>query len=757
MSEAPKVTSQTGAHWVEVSKRRREVLAIIGLSVLFLLLTWVEYSLFERSKELPFYHSIFFFGLVNFNIIILLFLLFLVFRNVVKGYVDRREHFFGKSLKSKLVAAFVSFSVVPTFLMLLVSVVYINNSFDKWFNVKTTEVLKSSLEVTNAYYVTAKKRNYHFASEIANQVKQAANETEIKEVLARLSRLFSVDSVEFYPKVLGERIAVVSEDQTFLDLPEVSLDFLKKGIEQKIDSSTIHHYEDGNLVRVIVPVKWHGSDSALVVSSFIPMSLISQMDDIASAYEDLRHLDPIQHPLKSIYLIILLLMTGVILLCATWFGVHLARQLSIPLEKLGEATEKVAHREYDKVEITSGSNEINQLITSFNSMVLQLAKSETEVLSANRNLNETLVRLDDYSRYIEVILANVSTGVIAIDQNRTLRTINRHAGHLLEIKPEDFIGKKIDDTLSPNYLQLFNETLAGMKKHSASVLQKEVQISINDKQLPVQVNIALLKDEQGRDLGVVVAFEDMTIVVNAQRAAAWKEVASRIAHEIKNPLTPIKLSAQRLQKKFGEQISDPAFNDCTNMIIKEADELKNMVNEFNQFARLPQIKPVEGSLNKTVEEIYTFYQTAHKSIAFECVLDPTLPKFAFDPEQLKRAIINLVDNSVSALSKTEKPEVRLLTHYDAQLKIIRLEVSDNGCGVPKPMLKRIFEPYVTMKDSGTGLGLSIVRRIVEDHNGFVRGLANKPSGMRIVIELPVSESKRYDFVSASEGVSHATS
>jgi two-component system, NtrC family, nitrogen regulation sensor histidine kinase NtrY len=721
---------------LEMRKRRRERVTIVGLSVLFLLLTWAEYALFDTSKELPFYHSIFFFGLVNFNIVILLLLMFLIFRNVVKGFVERREHWFGKSLKSKLIAAFVSFSVVPTFLMFLVSVVYINNSFDKWFNVKTTEVLKNSLEVTNAFYLSAKKRNYHFAAQIVELMPKAKRLEDLESQLERLSKLFRLDAVEFYPEMMGERIVVTSEDQSLNEIPKVSLDFLRKGIEQRTESSTIHHFEEGNLVRVIVPVAWQGQHSALVVSSFIPMSLISQMDDIASAYEDLRHLDPIEHPLKSIYLIILIMMTLVIVLCATWFGVHLARQLSIPLEKLGEATEKVAHREYDKVEVTSGSFEINQLIENFNTMVNQV---------------------NDYNTYIEVILANVSTGVVAIDQNRVIRTINRHAGELLEIDPKNFIGRRIDDVLNASYLNQLDETLSSMKKHSAVILQKELQVSVRDRQLPMQVSVSLLRDDKGKDLGEVVVFEDLSMLMNVQRAAAWKEVASRIAHEIKNPLTPIKLSAQRLQKKFADVITDPAFTDCTNMIIREADELKNMVNEFNQFARLPQNKPVVSSLHQVLNDVIVLYQTAHKQITFNMQFVADMPNFAFDPEQMKRALINLLDNSVAAVAEQPKPEIGISTHFDSLLKIVRLEVVDNGPGIPKNMLKRVFEPYITMKDGGTGLGLAIVKRIIEDHRGFVRALSNKPQGTRIVIELPVSDTKSYDLIVKSEGESHVTS
>lgn len=729
---------------LEHRKRKREVIASVLLGLLFLLLTWVEYALFDTSRELPLVHTIFFLGLINFNIIILLLLMFLIFRNWVRGFTEKEGSWLGSSLKSKLIAAFVTFSLVPTILMFLVSVFYINNSFDKWFNIRTTEVLKNSIEVTNAYYLSAKKRNYHYASEVINEIQKHNTNEQIFNTLTALRKKFLLDAIEFYPAILGERIYSTNEDETFFELPVASLEFLKKGIEQKIDSSTIHHFDEGNLVRVIVPLKWQQKDAAIIISSYIPISLVSRMDDISAAYEDLRQVDPLQYPIKTIYLIILVMMTLVILMCATWFGIHLARQMSIPLEELGKATFKVAQKEYGNVSVTSGSEEINHLVENFNSMVDQLAKSEKEVTDANKNLNEILVRINDYNRYINVILANVNTGVIAVDQNGIIRTINRYAGQLLEINPEDHIGKKVSEVLPQDYLIKFNDTLTGMKKHQATMLQKEIQVNLKDRQLPIQVSVSLLHDDNNMDLGTVVVFDDLTAVQSAQRAAAWKEVARRIAHEIKNPLTPIKLSAQRLQKKFGDNIDDPVFKDCTDMIIKEADELKTMVNEFHQFSRMPQAHPVMSSLHGVIENLLILYRTGHKDITFAFQAGSNVPDFSFDPELIKRALMNLLENSVASLKNQNVPEITILTQYNNVSKIVRIEILDNGEGIPRNMLRKIFEPYVTMKEQGTGLGLAIVQRIIEDHNGFVRALANKTQGTRIVIELPIGDQRKYD-------------
>jgi two-component system nitrogen regulation sensor histidine kinase NtrY len=776
----------------EGRKRKREVIAVLVLGLLFFVLTWFEFKLLGISQQLPFVHSIFFFGLVNFNIILLLLLFFLIFRNIVKVFVERRGRVIGSSLKAKLVAAFAAFASIPTGLMFLVSVFYINSSFDKWFSVRMASVLKNSLEVNQEYVFSAKRKNYHFANQIAKEiaVRPTKSNAAIEKELEHLREQFSLDSVEFYPGLFAKRLDAFSKDESLPEIPPVSLEFLRKGISQHSEASTIHHFGEGNLVRVIVPLIRHGEHGAVVVSSFIPISLISRMDDISAAHEEFRNLNPLQYPLKSIYLIILVLMTLVILLCATWFGFYLARELSIPLETLGLATFRVSLGDYRPVELSSGSAEINQLIANFNQMTASLERSKAEVLTANINLTETLERLDEHSRYIEVVLSNVTTGVISVDQRGIITTINRHASQLLDIESSHFVGRSVKDILSggaisnaqaqgeqPEYKQpednqhednqhedsqsqdsernmlapllhvmrepsnsVFSISAQGSQPQQSTVsIQKEININLGDRTVPLQMTLSMLYDEKGLDLGKVLVFDDLTMLLNAQRAAAWTEVARRIAHEIKNPLTPIKLSAQRLEKKFGGQINDPAFSSCIGMIIQQTDDLKRLVNEFSNFARLPQTKPILGSLNHTTEDVLTFFKTAHKDVSFIGDLDQHLPQFRFDPGQIKRVLINLLDNAVAAVQVSTPGRISVRTQYDNMLNLVRVSVLDNGMGIQEGDRDRVFEPYFSTKEHGTGLGLAIVKRIVEDHNGFIRAFANEPTGTKIIIELPVNE------------------
>ena len=252
----------------------------------------------------------------------------------------------------------------------------------------------------------------------------------------------------------------------------------------------------------------------------------------------------------------------------------------------------------------------------------------------------------------------------------------------------------------------------------------------------MQTTLSPLKDESGQGLGYVLVFDDLTKLIRAQRAAAWREVARRIAHEIKNPLTPIRLSAERLQKKFADKVNDPTFETCTKTIIQQVDALKELVNEFSSFARLPQASPSPNDLNQIVEESLVLYQQGHRDIKFSLQLDRQMPAFDMDRDQLKRVLINLFENAVAAVSDCKDPSVAISTQYDSVLKIARCSVVDNGPGISGEIRDRIFEPYFSTKEGGTGLGLAIAKRIIDDHNGFIRVFRNSPMGAKVTIELP---------------------
>lgn len=718
----------------EIRKKNRELTLAVFLAVLFCILAWFEIKIFTFGKQLPHNQSIFFFGLINFNLVLLLLLSFFILRNIFKAFVENQSGLLGNSLKSRLIATFLGFSIVPTTLMFVISLFYINASFDRWFSDKMQYVLKSALVIQNEYYSTAKKKNFNAAFVLADRLKGVHKLDDKKKIINAFREEQSLDVVEYYQDLETERILSIVEDATVPIIPPPSIDILKRVIDDRIEKSQVETLNQGNLIRVMVPLE--NQNAMIAVSSFIPISVISKMNDVSLAYEEMRGANPLEYPLKSIYVIVLILMTLMILFCSVWFGVYISRHLSFSLETLGKATQKVAEGNYQKVEIESGETEVVALAEHFNAMVSALDRSRNETIDANKSLKETMKELDQRRRYMHVVLSNVNTGVISLDSEDKITMINEKASHLLQIDAENYINKNAQEVLDEKYYRLYRQMVTKMKIHQLNTIEKEITIDRKETSIPSMLKISSLLSDKGEDLGKVVAFDDLTDVVQGQRAAAWKEVARRIAHEVKNPLTPIKLSAQRLQKKFSTEITDPAFTSCTNMIIEQTDSLKYLINEFSQFARLPETKTRISDLNQMVEKVISFYEHAHRNINFFGSLDNQIEGFYFDPEQIKRAVFNLVENSVNAVTEVANPEIRIETLLEPNNQVVTLSVIDNGKVVTQEEMRRMFEPYYSKRPGGSGLGLTIVKKIIEDHNGYVRLKNNEPRGLIAQIELP---------------------
>ena len=716
----------------ELRKRKREILSIFSISILLAFLIGVEVYVFRSGQNLPSSYVLFFIGLVNINLILVLLLLFLIFRNIVKVFIERRGKIFGSSLKSKLIISFVSFSVVPTLLVFIISVFYLNSSFDKWFSQRMLSVLRNASEVIDTFIANEKKRGYEFGRIAARDLnkKHDFDTPHAQAELEKMRNQYQLDAIEYYRDLLSDRAFAQDSALNSEIVPNLNVDFLQRGLTEHDEASTIQIFGDYNLLRVMVPVDKSVNRGVVVITKFLNLTPGSKFDDIVGAYQEFHSNSIVEYPLKSIYFIMLIVMTLVILFAAVWFGFYLARQLAIPLVQLGRATKRVATGDYTQLEIESGSEEINSLIGSFNQMIGNLSSSELELQQTIKNLNQ-------YTRYVEIVLKNVSAGVISVDMSGHVTTVNRRACELLQIDPTQAVGKPFRSLISEENYKLFSSIVRSMQQNSLVSLQKEVRIMVERETIPLSIHVSILKNETNVDIGRIMVFDDMTPIVNAQRAAAWTEVARRIAHEIKNPLTPIRLSAERLAKKFGAQIQDPAFQDSIRMIVTQVDDMRILVNEFSQFARLPQIRTIPGQMNQVLKQTATIYVEALPHINFELILAPQLPEFKFDPDQMKRVFVNLIDNAVAAIQTEINPTIEIKTEYQAQYRVLKISISDNGVGIPQRDRVRVFEPYFSTKEKGTGLGLPIVKSIIEDHSGVIRALENLPHGTKMYIEMPV--------------------
>jgi two-component system nitrogen regulation sensor histidine kinase NtrY len=338
---------------------------------------------------------------------------------------------------------------------------------------------------------------------------------------------------------------------------------------------------------------------------------------------------------------------------------------------------------------------------------------------------------------MEIVLKNVAAGVISIDDRGMITTINTSAEQMLGVKGEVVLERGFSEVLEKEYVERIEELLIEMRSSQRDSIEKQLTVHLGGKSLSLLINLTTLKDEEGKPLGIVAVFDDLTQLMKAQRVAAWREVARRIAHEIKNPLTPIQLSAQRLRKRYLEKLDQDGtvFDECTRTIVKQVEELKGMVNEFSNFARMPASNPTPNHLNEIIQETLVLFKEAHKDVQFDFTPQQNLPQFNLDRDQMKRVMINLIKNSLAAIDR--EGEIHIQTSYDSKLQMVRIEVSDNGCGISEEDKGKLFEPYYSTKKTGTGLGLTIVNAIIADHNGYIRVRDNKPRGTTFLIELPV--------------------
>ena len=713
------------------ARRRRNELLIIGIiSVLIIILTTIEMKIPQFGGMIPIGNNIIVFSLININIILILLLIFLVIRNLVKLIFERKRKVLGAKLRTKLVVAFISLSLVPTILLFFVAAGFITNSVEHWFKVQVEQSLQGSLEVVQTYYRDFANNAVSSAQQIGRHVsalesfKGGKGSALFRKELEAKRKEYNLSTLGIYGGERGEMVRV--EDPSlkgiFFSPPK---DLLEAGFSGK-EASRILPVGEGEVITGIAPII-NSSEKKEVIgvvaaSYFIPKSLTTKMREISQAFVDYKQLKILKRPIKTSYMMALLMVTLLIIFSATWFGFHLAKDITVPIKEMAEATHRIATGDLNSRIQMKSADEIGMLVQSFNQMTGDLQVSRYE--------------LEQRKKYMEIVLKNVAAGVISVDDKGVITTINTSAEQILEIKGEDVLERKFFEVLSKEYVAQMEELLNELRSSQKDSIEKQLTGRLKGKSVTLLIHLTNLKDEGGRSLGVVAVFDDLTQMIKAQRMAAWREVARRIAHEIKNPLTPIQLSAQRLRKRYLDKLPEDGavFDECTKVIVKQVEELKGMVNEFSSFARMPASQPSPNHLNEIIRETLVLFQEAHKEVHFVFVPEH-LPILNIDRDQMKRVMINLIKNSLTAIDG--EGEIKILTSYDPKLQMVRLEVSDDGCGILEEDKGRLFEPYFSTRRTGTGLGLTIVNAIIADHNGYIRVRDNTPKGTTFLIELPV--------------------
>lgn len=718
----------------ERKKRRREGIIILILALLISGLALIESKLFSPNAHSPLANSLLLFIFINLNVILLLSLVFLVLRNVVKLVAEYKKGILGSKIRAKLVVLFVSLSLLPTLVLFGISIKFVFSSFNYWLNFRVENTLNQAMSVGHLYYKQTSKDVLRCAQILIRETERGDLSLSGRW-LRRKAQEYNLSLLEVYGK--DKKLL-----RAFYQRPVKNTTSLKNNLDQVLTKkqaiAMITRSSIGDLALAIVPIFSDANElkRILIAGRYIPTEMAKGLQDIRISGEDYKQFMLVQHPLKLTLLITFSVITLLVLFAATWVGMRLAKNITAPIQTLAEATQRIASGDLDFCLHTEAKDELGMLVNSFNQMTEDLRTSKGRLERAYEVLRQRNIEIEQRRWYMETILKNIATGVISIDAHGCITTINPAAKIILKLEGENLIGKRLESLLKSYDLKKIIEILHLLEKGN-ELIEKQLRFSFNGHSLSLLVSATALKDESGHPLGSVFVFEDLTQLEKMQRLAAWREVARRIAHEIKNPLTPIQLSAQRLRRRYLDKFSEDGqvFNECTQMIIHEVDELKQLVNEFSNFARLPEAHPVPNDLAKIVSETLVVYRNANQDIQFEFKQIRPVPIFNLDYEQIKRALINLLNNAIASIEG--KGKIEMVLDYEPHLKIARLEVRDTGRGIPDKDKLKLFEPYFSTKKSGTGLGLTIVHTIVSDHQGFIRVKDNHPKGTVFTIELPV--------------------
>ncbi len=729
----------SGPSQEEARRRRFEGLIILaaGLAVLFFAL-WEIRNPNARGAA----GNVFSFLLINTNIILLLLLIFLVVRNLTKLVVERRQRVLGSQLKGRMVMAFVTIAAFPALVLLLVSMEFFTNTIDGWFSTEVEESLEGAWSLAHTYYEESAADALLHSRAISRAISADGgsglrNKRRLEALVEEHQRSYNLGTVQIFDRQ-GEQRVVQFNEQAPTGLPlKADRELLDETFLGE-DATRVEVLGESDIIRGGSPVYGGRSGEevvgAVIVDYLVKRSAKAWSQDILDSYRDYRQLKQSRRPFRNLYILTLSLASLVVVFSATWVGIYLARSITDPIGRLAEATQDVAAGRWGvKIEETGG-DEVATLVRAFNSMTGQLQTSHED--------------LDERRRYIENVLANVAAGVVSVDSQHLISTVNPAAVSLLGLPASGLVGREaigvFTDAGYPEVAAMLEELNSGALP---SGTRRNIQRKEEGRTLLVTAT-ALLR-RSGSAAGSVLFFEDVSQIVAVERTEAWKEVARRIAHEIKNPLTPIQLSAQRLKRRLGESVEgDDAvlFDECTTTIVDQVDHLKNLVNEFSRFTQGGDTEKSLHDLNDIVAETLPLYRQAWPDMDIGFERGESLPPVMMNRDGVKRALINLLDNAVSVSAGSSPAEangqeagsnqIRVKTTFDKALSRVILEVADNGPGISAEDKARVFEPYFSTKDDGTGLGLAIVASVAAEHQAYIRLRDNMPSGSRFTIEFP---------------------
>jgi PAS domain S-box-containing protein len=753
MSDQQRTEDQEKAK--DAVQRRRTAPWLLGGIVLLLLFTLVALQAFGVWTVLPpdtNSDTLLIYALSSLNFAAFVVFAFIFVRSLLKLRRERKERQLGSKIKTRLVVSFISLSLLPITAMALFSYLFFNRTLEKWFYNGQEEVIKGATDVEHKAIANQSRSLRETAQMLATLIEEQGEATQ-EQTLIRLISSGNLAAIE----ITSADGHVLTRSQA--QLPSNEQAELSRTLETARSGRVDESLTDGKGFDVVsVPLN---ENRRLIVA---PMRLSNSNlgDIITGSQSHYNNLVAKQRKVRLLGLSTLGLMTLLLLFAAAWIAIHLARGIAKPIQALAEASNEIARGNLEHRVTTVADDELALLANSFNQMTAQLAENRRKIEAGAAELRDKNLALEERRNYIETVLESLSTGVISLDENERVTTINASAVEILKLGQVPLAKTELAELVSAEDRAVLERLLRRARRAGKASEQTELgrNSSPDGASLPVALTATALRSSSGEGRGVVLVIEDLSELLSAQRAAAWSEVARRMAHEIKNPLTPIQLSAERIAKNFHRESNGADSNggsnggssrerervasvvdECTATITREVAGLKAMVDEFSRFARLPHARLESADLNEVVLQAVALYEDRLDDARMDVLLGQRLPPTMLDREQLRRVFVNLLDNALEALAGVDgERRITVATAYDPSRGVVLVEVADTGHGIPRSDFARLFQPNFSTRERGTGLGLAIVQRIVTEHNGSIRVAANHPRGAKFTIELTVTNA-----------------
>ncbi|MEO8277286.1 MAG: ATP-binding protein [Thermoanaerobaculia bacterium] len=725
-------------------KDGRYVAAALVLVLAFLTLI---YYLIQRGRDLPSVlvtNKVLLFVLVYADALLILVILFVLARNMLRLWLERRQRALGARFKTKLVATYVGLSLVPVLLLFFYASELLQGSIDRWFSSSLRSVLEQSSAVAQSLQREIGDRNYREALRVARSLANVKlDEAESRAALTpRLAAWRDESGVAFLGVYLETDFlnAVVDPQSGLNDLPEVGRALLIEAAEKGRSNRVL--LPAGGRGRLILSAAAGTAPSGtrrlvVVAGTLLDAVTSGQSEELIQSYQTYRQLQVQKRDFAASYWLMFVLVTLLILLASSWVGLFLARRLMLPIQALAEGTRRVASGDLDQRIDVPTDDEMATVVDSFNKMTEELRRNREEIERSHFDLVAVNRRLAEERALVGAILENLAAGVIALDPEDVVLSTNAAALDLLGQRETELVGRSLKEAWGGSERSRLALLIESAKDHPHQ--SSEVSLVLGGERRTFEVKVSDLRDGAGRNSGKIVVLEDLSDLIKAQKLAAWTEAARRIAHEIKNPLTPIRLAAERLRVKHRE--GDPAIGELLEesvvIIVREVGKMQALVDEFSRYARMPGPQLAATAIDGLVAEVVALYRDVKPGVAVRTALAPGLGEVWVDPEQLRRVLINLIDNALEATEAPGFVEIRGERLVDALGERLVLAVSDAGAGIAEEDREKLFLPFFSRKKRGTGMGLAIVQRIVSDHNGSIRVTDNLPHGAVFTIELPV--------------------